>query len=191
MELKEDMTFEWQFSAEGKQRYLLKKRNNDRHVEAVLNELLIAAPQSTAMSPFGIGACHVNSRSAKDLRALDSADGEHRTCMSCAPSPRAGVLWSRSRARLIGRTSMSIWTTWRSIASRRVGCCSAARAWNTLDKSGTMPVNNLAGWANYVSEIVKHAKQRIHRWEVWNEPAELHGQGSNTSRLREARGGCL
>lgn len=42
MELKKDMTFDWRFDAAGQQRYLLKKPNNDRHVEAVLDQLLIA-----------------------------------------------------------------------------------------------------------------------------------------------------
>lgn len=46
MDLKEDMTFEWQFTTEGRQRHLLKKPDNDRHVESVLDALLIAAPRA-------------------------------------------------------------------------------------------------------------------------------------------------
>lgn len=45
MELKEDMTFVWRFDATGRQRYLLKKTDNDRHVEAVLDSLLVAEPK--------------------------------------------------------------------------------------------------------------------------------------------------
>ena len=45
LKLERDMKFEWEFTSEGKQRYLLKKDNengkNDRHVEATLNKLLI------------------------------------------------------------------------------------------------------------------------------------------------------
>ena len=45
LHLHEDMKFEWQFAPQGNQRYLLKKDNsngqNDRHVEAALNELLL------------------------------------------------------------------------------------------------------------------------------------------------------
>ncbi len=48
--------------------------------------------------------------------------------------------------------------------------------WNTKDKPGTLPVNNLAGWSNYVSEVVKHAKGRIKYWEVWNEPPNGTGR---------------
>lgn len=42
MNLYPDMTFSWSFAENGRQRYLLKKPDNDRHVEAVLNQLLIA-----------------------------------------------------------------------------------------------------------------------------------------------------
>lgn len=42
MDLRADMTFQWQFAANGPQRYLRKMPGNDRHVEAVLDELLTA-----------------------------------------------------------------------------------------------------------------------------------------------------
>ena len=45
MELKPDMTFDWQPTADGNQRHLLKKPANDRYVESVLDELLIATPK--------------------------------------------------------------------------------------------------------------------------------------------------
>lgn len=50
MELRPDMTFDWRFADEGKQRFLLKKMSdgkpNDRHVESVLNALLVQAPRA-------------------------------------------------------------------------------------------------------------------------------------------------
>ncbi len=49
MDLHPSMTFEWKFYAEGNQRYLLKRQRNgqpnDRHVESVLDELLVQPPQ--------------------------------------------------------------------------------------------------------------------------------------------------
>jgi polysaccharide biosynthesis protein PslG len=48
--------------------------------------------------------------------------------------------------------------------------------WNTLDAPGTLPVNNLPAWSNYVSQIVTHCKSRIKRWEVWNEPPNGTGR---------------
>ena len=34
-------------------------------------------------------------------------------------------------------------------------------AWNTKDTPGSLPVNNLAGWSKYVSEMVKHVGGRV------------------------------
>jgi hypothetical protein len=48
--------------------------------------------------------------------------------------------------------------------------------WNTKDRPGTLPVNNIAGWSNYVSEVVKHCKGRVKNWEVWNEPPNFTGR---------------
>lgn len=45
MNLNKDMTFDWQFDAAGRQRYLLKKAGNDRHVEAILDALLTSPPK--------------------------------------------------------------------------------------------------------------------------------------------------
>jgi hypothetical protein len=45
------MTFNWHFTSGGSQRYLLKKRNNDRHVESVLDELLTAPVKTLLKSP--------------------------------------------------------------------------------------------------------------------------------------------
>ncbi len=48
--------------------------------------------------------------------------------------------------------------------------------WNTKDKPGTLPINNLPGWSKYVTEVVKHCKGRIKYWEVWNEPPNGTGR---------------
>lgn len=45
MDLREDMTFTWMDMDSGSHRHLLKKAGNDRHVETVLDELLIALPR--------------------------------------------------------------------------------------------------------------------------------------------------
>jgi hypothetical protein len=45
MELREDMTFAWIPDPTGTQRYLLKKPGNDRHVERVLETLLVPLPE--------------------------------------------------------------------------------------------------------------------------------------------------
>lgn len=50
MDLREDMTFSWIPGPAGRQRYLLKKPDNDQHVESVLEEFLVA-PAKTAPTP--------------------------------------------------------------------------------------------------------------------------------------------
>lgn len=50
MDLASNMTFEWRPAVEGRQRYLLKKPANDRHVESVLNALLVQPPKVAGTS---------------------------------------------------------------------------------------------------------------------------------------------
>jgi hypothetical protein len=45
MDLREDMTFSWIPDPAGRRRHLLKKSGNDRHVESVLEALLVAPPK--------------------------------------------------------------------------------------------------------------------------------------------------
>ena len=56
------------------------------------------------------------------------------------------------------------------------GILNGSPKWNTRDAKGTLPVNHLAGWSKYVSEVVKHAQGRIKHWEVWNEPPNGTGR---------------
>lgn len=58
MDLHPDMTFDWLPQADGCQRYLLKKKDagvpNDKHVEKVLNGLLVRAPAVAQTSASGL-----------------------------------------------------------------------------------------------------------------------------------------
>lgn len=47
--------------------------------------------------------------------------------------------------------------------------------WNTKDQPGTLPVNNIPAWTEYVTQTVKHANGRIKYWEIWNEPPNFIG----------------
>jgi hypothetical protein len=51
--------------------------------------------------------------------------------------------------------------------------------WNKLDKPGTLPVNNLPAWANYVTQVAKHVKgkeNKARHLEIWNEPPNGTGK---------------
>ena len=65
------------------------------------------------------------------------------------------------------------------------GILAGSPKWNTKDRPGTLPVNNLPAWSEYVSEVVKHAKGKIHYWEVWNEPP--NGTGRDQTAADYAR----
>ena len=126
-------------------------------------------------SPFGIGSCYTNNTSAQaNARWIPqmAAIGimSHRTCHTdwSAVEPAEGK-W-----------------TWEALDKQMSylegehiafgGFLGGNPRWNTKDKPGTLPVNNLAGWSKYVAEVVKHAKGRIKYWEVWNEPPNGTGR---------------
>ena len=45
----------------------------------------------------------------------------------------------------------------------------------------TLPVNDLAGWRNYVTEQVRRYQGRVKHWEVWNEPPNFTADQSPAS----------
>ena len=40
-----------------------------------------------------------------------------------------------------------------------------------------LPVKDLPGWSEYVSQVVTHSKDRVRYWEVWNETPNFIGEG--------------
>ena len=120
-------------------------------------------------SPFGIGSCHSNNYSTEanarwipQMVAIGITN--HRTCHTgwSAVEPAAGK-W-----------------TWDAL-DRQVdylegqhlafgGILYGNPDWNQAGGGFSLPVNNLADWSKYVTEVVKHANGRIKDWEVWNEP---------------------
>jgi hypothetical protein len=47
--------------------------------------------------------------------------------------------------------------------------------------SHTFPMNNLAGWSNYVSTVVGRYKDQVRHWEVWNEGNAAFNDGKHTT----------
>ncbi|MCE2661079.1 MAG: hypothetical protein LW854_23105 [Rubrivivax sp.] len=58
-------------------------------------------------------------------------------------------------------------------------------AWNTQDEPRTLPVNNLQGWARYVTQVAHRAKGWATHLEVWNEPP--NGTGAKQTPADYAR----
>lgn len=144
--------------------------------------LKAAAPETpdqgkdAPLSPFGIGSCHTNNRSAADnARWIPqmAAIGLHvyRTCNTgwAAVEPEEGK-WTWE--------SLDAQMSYMSDQHFTFGAILAGTGkWNKLDHPGTLPVNNLPAWAKYVTEVAKHVKGKVKYFEVWNEPP--NGTGKN------------
>ena len=127
------------------------------------------------LGPFGIGSCHANNWSAQANarwipQMVKIGIKAHRTCHSGweAVEPEEGR-WTWDALDL----QMSYLESQHIVFG---GIFAGSPKWNTKDKPGTLPVNNLPAWSKYVSEAVKHAKGRIKYWEVWNEPPNGTGR---------------
>ena len=132
-------------------------------------------PDPASLGPFGIGSCHTNNRSAQDAAHW-------------VPQMEAiGLRYYRSGATGWAQVEPEQGRfDWKALDGEMDyleqhhfvfgGLLNGGVKWNTLDKPGTLPVNNLTAWSAYVSAIVKHANGRIKRWEIWNEPPNGTGR---------------
>ena len=142
------------------------------------------ANTDVTQSPFGIGSCHTNNTSAQaNARWVPQMTAigilSQRTCHTGWPAvePEEGKwTWDALDKQMSYLEEQHI---------AFGGILAASPKWNTKDKEGTLPVNNLPGWSKYVSEVVKHANKRIKYWEVWNEPP--NGTGRDQTAADYAR----
>jgi hypothetical protein len=140
-----------------------------------LSPLLSPADDGAAPSPFGIGSCHINNRSAADnARWIPQMEaiGLHsyrtpHTDWGTVESAPGQWNWETLDKQMDYLTAHGMIFGGMLVGNPR---------WNTKDKPGSLPVNNLEGWSAYVSAVVLHTKGRIQRWEVWNEPPNFTGK---------------
>jgi hypothetical protein len=133
------------------------------------------ATDSGSLSYFGIGSCCTNNRSAQDnARWVPqmAAIGIHfaRTCETQwgAIEPEQGKWrWDALDEQMKYLKDQQI-----GFGAMLLG----SPKWNTLDHPGTLPVNNLAGWSKYVTELATHVKGEVKYFEVWNEPPNFTGR---------------
>ncbi len=125
-----------------------------------------------AMSPFGIGACNQTSQELERWIPQMEEIGirEMRTFRSNwgAVEPEPGK-WNWE---LVDRQMAYL-------AEHQItfgGLFLGTPRWNSKDAPGTLPVNNLEGWSNYVTTLVGHCKGTVKYWEVWNEPPNFTGK---------------
>ena len=117
-----------------------------------------AAPPEPAapspLSPFGVGSCYINNRSAEDNARWIPQMAEIGIRAYRTPHTDWGAL----------ETNKGEWN-WRTLDEQMKylekytlefgAILIGSPKWNTLDKPGYMPVNNVAGWSNYVTELAK------------------------------------
>ncbi|HLY73532.1 MAG TPA: hypothetical protein VKU80_05390 [Planctomycetota bacterium] len=127
------------------------------------------------LSIFGIGSCHscnwgapANQRWMPQMVAIGITN--HRTCNTGWPSierEEGKWAWEDLDKQMAYLDSQKV---------TYGGIFAGTPKWNTKDKGGTLPVNNIEGWARYCGEVVKRCRGRIKYWEVWNEPPNGTGR---------------
>lgn len=137
--------------------------------------LLSAADDPAELGPFGIGSCHVRGRDAQDsktwipqmreigLRYLRSGG----TGWGMVEPEEGRFDFTKLDEQLDYLAKQGILTG---------GILLGNPEWNKLDQPGSLPVNHIAGWSKYVSEIVRHVDGKVKWWEVWNEPPNFTGR---------------
>lgn len=129
-------------------------------------------PGPAALSPFGIGACHQTSGELAKWIPQMAAIGIHvlrspRTSWGNVEPQEGTWKWDELDGQM------------KYLADQQIefgGLLLGTPRWNTKDRPGSLPVNNLPGWSAYVSAIVKHCQGKVKRWEVWNEPPNFTGR---------------
>jgi polysaccharide biosynthesis protein PslG len=133
------------------------------------------AADDKPLSPFGIGSCYINNRSVEDnSRWLPQMASIGLTAYR-TPHAVWGAL-ERKRGEW-SWADFDAQMTYLDKHSFQFGCLLIGNpSWNKGDAPGHLPVNNLEGWSNYVSELAKRVKGRATRLEVWNEPPNFTGK---------------
>ena len=148
------------------------RRLHFHHILLVALVLMTPRIHAEALSPFGIGACNQTSQELeKWIPQMDEIGIRViRTFRSNwdAVEPSEGQWnWDLVDKQMAYLTEHHI---------EFGGLLLGTPGWNTKDKPGTLPVNNIAAWSNYVSELVKHCAGKVKYWEVWNEPPNFTGK---------------
>ncbi len=126
-------------------------------------------------SAFGIGACHINNRSAEDFARWMPQMAAIGLRVHRTPNTNWGAL----------EREPGVWTWDRLDEQMRYldergfqygAMLIGNPVWNAADARGGLPINNLDGWSNYVTQLVTHLKGRVRRYEVWNEPPNFMGK---------------
>lgn len=138
----------------------------------------------TAPSPFGIGPSYVNARSRADLARWIPA----MTAIGVSTLRTTNAYWHvvEPRPGQWNWQALDEAAGWLAGQNVAFGMLLLGNpGWNTLDKPGTLPVNHLAGWTAYVTQLARRLRGRVQCFEVWNEPP--NGTGATQTPADYAR----
>lgn len=132
-------------------------------------------PAPLALSPFGVGSCYVNNRSVRDNARWVPQMAGIGLGVYRAPHTDWGAVEPQE-----GKWAWEPLDEQMQYLDKHKFVYGAILIgnpkWNKKDAPGTLPVNNLTGWSNYVTELAKHVKGRVKYFEVWNEPPNFTGK---------------
>lgn len=130
-------------------------------------------PGAAGLSPFGIGSCYINNRSAQDnARWIPqmAAIGIHtmRMCHTAWDNvePKEGQwTWDALDKQMNYMSSNHM---------QFGGILIGSVPWDKEHSHG-LPIDNIPAWSNYVFHVVQHVGKKVKYWEVWNEPPNFIG----------------
>jgi len=131
-----------------------------------------AAAQELDASPFGFSCCNQTTYSLADF---------------CPKMAAAGLKWVRAfpTANVVeperGRFDWaSVDTILATVEQNQMAISGLLLYMPTWIEAGEakLPINDLAGWAEYVTALVGHCKGRVTYWEVWNETPNFIGNAT-------------
>lgn len=127
------------------------------------------------VSPFGVGPSFVNARSSADLARWIPAMKAIGVDVLRTPD----IYWHDVEQR------PGQWN-WRAVDDQvdylvrqnvSFGVLLYGNpGWNAQDERGTLPVNNLAGWTRYVTQVATRLRGKVECFQVWNEPPNNTGR---------------
>lgn len=137
------------------------------------------APQPPAdgmfASVFGIGGCHVRNRHAGDNSSWVPQMSAIGLRVFRTPHAAWGDLEVEEGKWHWGEFDKQL----QYLTDQKFECgllLHGNARWNKLDKPGTLPVNNLPAWSNYVSQVARRAQGKAKHLEIWNEPPNGTGK---------------
>jgi len=131
------------------------------------------------LSPFGIGSCYVNNRSAQD----DARWIPQMAAIGIRMMRTCHTAWDNVEPKEGQWTWDALDNQMRFMASNHLdfgGILIGSVPWDKEHSVG-LPIDNIPAWSNYVFHVVQHVGKEVKYWEVWNEPPNFIGPKQTAS----------